>query len=135
MLHPSKIAFVWFDIFTNSILNQLSHHRFVLPFSFLKFYSEKKCPILQSADCRNGILAPPFPRINELWNWKSRLKLFRSNTYSTSCGHTWQNLIDLDFSLWVLLLWLVWLDQISMFVMGGLMAQIKYVIFISSTRI
>ena len=65
-------------------------------FHFQNFIPRRNVQSGQSADCRNGILAPPFPRINELWNWKSRLKLCRSNTYSTTCRNGLPNLKILD---------------------------------------
>ena len=65
-------------------------------FHFQNFIPRRNVQSGQSADCRNGILAPPFPRINELWNWKSRLKLCRSNTYSTTCREGLPNVKILD---------------------------------------
>ena len=88
------IFFLSFSIFLTfwktSLTNLFSY------FHFQNFIPRRNVQSGQSADCRNGILAPPFPRINELWNWKSRLKLCRSNTYSTTCRNGLPNLKILD---------------------------------------
>ena len=98
-------------------------------FHFQNFILRRNVQSGQSADCRNGILAPPFPRINELWNWKSRLKLCRSNTYSTTCRNGLPNLKILDAVLLRLIsfqkidsyqkkyhVWLEWLTKFPLFI-------------------